>query len=78
MKRYFNGQQNMVSAFNPSLSRSGQPTPDSELVPWSRVLTGDRLKYVLMVGETGAPGGNPREHANHYACRRQDMMQEVC
>ncbi len=67
MKRYFNGhiysvQRNMVSAFNPSLSRSGQPTPDSELVPWSRVLTGDRFKYVLMVGETE---GNPHEHANH-------------
>ncbi len=68
-------QRNLSSAFNPSPRSSGQPqhgaqgpTPDSKLVPQSRVLTGDRPNvHVLMVGETGAPGENPRRYGGGHA-----------
>ncbi len=59
----------MVFAFNPSLRSSGQPqrsawgpTPGSKPAPRSRVMTGDRAVRVLMVGATGAPGGNLLEN----------------
>ncbi len=61
-------QWNVFSAFNPSLSSSGQPqrsawgpTPHSEPAPRSRVLTGDRLIHMcLMVGGTRSTRRNPQ------------------
>ncbi len=43
-----------------------EPTPDSEPVPRSRVLNGDRLIYMFWwVGKSGTCEGNPCEHGQN-------------
>ncbi len=71
-------QWNVFSAFNPSLRSSRQPqhstqgpTPDSELVPRSRTLTGDTPNmHNLKVWATWAPRENPPKHRENMHIER--------